>query len=222
MYKFLISIALFSLSSTAFSAIVAYYDEANFQLHLDTFTLVNLDASPFDAFTAPFNIQDAGPAAAFIGIGISSFDANHQVLAGNDFQTVKDNRDRLIANGSGFGLGDMVINFVDPVNGIGAWTNLHPDLGGDGGEIIAYNGDGVEIGRVAFGASPATSGGFSGLITDEEIMSAEITCTFNSDFKCGVYDIQFGLTSPIPIPAAMWLFGSGLIGLIGVARRMKS
>jgi len=27
------------------------------------------------------------------------------------------------------------------------------------------------------------------------------------------------LTSPIPIPAALWLFGSGLIGLIGVARR---
>ena len=29
-------------------------------------------------------------------------------------------------------------------------------------------------------------------------------------------------TSAIPIPAAVWLFGSGLIGLIGVARRKKS
>jgi len=28
-------------------------------------------------------------------------------------------------------------------------------------------------------------------------------------------------TSPIPIPSAVWLFGSGLIGLIGVARRKK-
>jgi hypothetical protein len=27
---------------------------------------------------------------------------------------------------------------------------------------------------------------------------------------------------PIPIPAAVWLFGSGLLGLIGIARRMKS
>ena len=26
-------------------------------------------------------------------------------------------------------------------------------------------------------------------------------------------------TSPVPVPAAAWLFGSGLIGLIGVARR---
>jgi len=28
--------------------------------------------------------------------------------------------------------------------------------------------------------------------------------------------------SPVPIPAAVWLFGSGLIGLLGVARRKQS
>ena len=27
--------------------------------------------------------------------------------------------------------------------------------------------------------------------------------------------------SPVPVPAAVWLFGSGLIGLVGVARRKK-
>lgn len=30
------------------------------------------------------------------------------------------------------------------------------------------------------------------------------------------------LASPVPVPAAIWLFGSGLIGLIGVARRKKA
>lgn len=29
-------------------------------------------------------------------------------------------------------------------------------------------------------------------------------------------------TSPVPVPAAVWLFGSGLIGMIGVARRKRS
>ena len=207
------------ITSTSYAATVAYYDEASFQLTLDTFTLVNLDAPPFDGFGAPYNVQDTGPAAAFLGAGIASFAANHQVLAGNDFQTVKSNRDRLLTNGSGFGVGDMVINLANSVNGIGAWTNLHPQFGGDGGEIIAYNGIGAEIGRVAFGQSPATAGGFSGLISDEAIESVEITCTFNNDFKCGVYDIQFGTLAPVPIPAAIWLFSTGLLGLIGITKR---
>jgi hypothetical protein len=29
----------------------------------------------------------------------------------------------------------------------------------------------------------------------------------------------WGSTAPVPIPAAVWLFGSGLIGLVGLARR---
>lgn len=35
------------------------------------------------------------------------------------------------------------------------------------------------------------------------------------------YDNAF-YSSPVPVPAAVWLFGSGLIGLIGVARRKKA
>ena len=31
-----------------------------------------------------------------------------------------------------------------------------------------------------------------------------------------------GLINPIPVPAAVWLFGSGLLGLVGVARRRKA
>jgi hypothetical protein len=30
------------------------------------------------------------------------------------------------------------------------------------------------------------------------------------------------ITTPVPVPAAVWLFGSGLLGLIGVARRKQA
>ena len=35
-------------------------------------------------------------------------------------------------------------------------------------------------------------------------------------------DFTVSGTSPIPVPAAAWLFGSGLVGLVGVARRKKT
>ena len=35
------------------------------------------------------------------------------------------------------------------------------------------------------------------------------------------YIIEGTLTSTVPLPAAVWLFGSGLTGLICVARRKK-
>ena len=35
-------------------------------------------------------------------------------------------------------------------------------------------------------------------------------------------DFTVSGTSPIPVPAAVWLFGSGLLGLIGISRRKKS
>jgi len=37
-----------------------------------------------------------------------------------------------------------------------------------------------------------------------------------------VWNTQILSVSPVPIPAAVWLFGSGLIGLVGLARQKKS
>ena len=49
------------------------------------------------------------------------------------------------------------------------------------------------------------------------------------DIECSVEEVYFasvtnnsGTWSVVPIPAAIWIFGSGLIGLIGVARGNKS
>ena len=47
----------------------------------------------------------------------------------------------------------------------------------------------------------------------------------NGDIDDGYY-MTFGIDgvslSPVPLPPALWLFGSGLLGLIGIARRRKA
>jgi hypothetical protein len=43
--------------------------------------------------------------------------------------------------------------------------------------------------------------------------------TANTSTIDNASDIAFGSASVVPVPAAVWLFGSGLLGLVGLARR---
>lgn len=61
--------------------------------------------------------------------------------------------------------------------------------------------------------SPPT--GFVGGITDH----ADYRVTFRSDTLHFALDGNTITVSPVPVPAAVYLFGSGLIGLVGLARR---
>ena len=42
------------------------------------------------------------------------------------------------------------------------------------------------------------------------------------DLTEGVTSAQFAGSSPVPVPAAAWLFASGLLGLVGYAKRRRS
>ena len=45
---------------------------------------------------------------------------------------------------------------------------------------------------------------------------------FESIIGTAFGDFTFAAAQPVPVPAAIWLFGSGLLGLVGMARRKKA
>ena len=70
------------------------------------------------------------------------------------------------------------------------------------------------------------------VITTDDWMTFTWTTTLDAGFLdvglrntlADTYSIaydNFTITA-VPVPAAVWLFGSGLIGLVGIARRKKA
>jgi hypothetical protein len=101
----------------------------------------------------------------------------------------------------------------------------------DAGEVIncLYDGPGVVT-----GTKPTTNQVWMLASTDgngDGIMGIPMAAGgpfagFNGNFNAnmdGIGDVSdIPTTNPVPVPAAAWLFGSGLLGLAGVARRKAS
>jgi len=77
------------------------------------------------------------------------------------------------------------------------------------GDLALFTGPGtINLGVFSMGKSSGSGpGNLATLFTSNA--SADVTVTYN-------------YTTAVPVPAAVWLFGSGLLGLVGVARRKKS
>lgn len=74
-------------------------------------------------------------------------------------------------------------------------------------------------------------GEWLGIVFDlqgSQTFSDVITELTNGTLRIGLHVQGFGyggsesfINNPVPVPAAVWLFGSGLLGLVGVARRRR-
>lgn len=92
--------------------------------------------------------------------------------------------------------------YVDPdycLTNTGPFGNLHPSVYWSATEY-ALNADNAWVFGMGFGGQ------------------------YDGTKLAGYYAwaVHSGDVSPVPVPAAVWLFGSGLIGLIGIAKRKKT
>ena len=115
-----------------------------------------------------------------------------------------------------FGLGTLVVSETTDTSGTWILTDATTpylffvdkyDSGYDiytymGGDQFSGSWDGTNRGTIAVGNAQCTTG--TGLV------------------NCGATTSHISVYSTVvPVPAAVWLFGSGLLGLIGLARRKK-
>lgn len=103
-----------------------------------------------------------------------------------------------------------------------------------GGDAVADSGNGTENVSTLVNPSAAsfdyvvaetTANGIEFSVTglDPSPFPRSVTYYFYGETvnNTGIEDIGSLTTTVVPVPAAVWLFGSGLLGLVGVARRRE-
>jgi hypothetical protein len=124
--------------------------------------------------------------------------------------------------------GDMIYQLQSYTAGGSVYKFSNGSLGGNvwgaasgnnGGSTDLY-GQGPDQAGVALGSETVlyglTGNGGTGQV-QSYILGTNLTLTANGTLQVG------GTTPPpVPLPAAVWLFGSGLLGLVGVGRRRSA
>jgi hypothetical protein len=104
------------------------------------------------------------------------------------------------------------------------------DLAGAGVDIIVSDGTNTST-AASWSSLAATGGSAPGDLVAQALMGIAWG-SVNSSAVTGIQFVVTGVqnmdsiidnvTAVVPVPAAVWLFGSGLLGLIGIARRKKT
>ena len=202
---------------TANAAILTFTDQASFLASLSG-TSSTLD---FESQT-PGSLINSGDTLGGITFDYSIGPPPVDMMVTNDFLTTSGSNYLGLDDAGNFNLfiaGDsFTMTFDTPQNAIGLYlVSGDPLYAGDA--IIstsvgsALNSDVVNIdlgdGGLAY---------YIGLTSDVAFSSA--TLQFDAAAEGAfLYSIDDITVSAVPVPAAVWLFGSGLIGLIGLARR---
>ena len=101
------------------------------------------------------------------------------------------------------------------------WPESVEVLAGDGGTFTLV---GVLTNSAAQGGGALSLAGLGTFDTIRLVDGSPLSSTGQSDGlgALGGFDVDAVRISPVPIPAAMWLFGSALIGVMAIARRKRA
>lgn len=166
-------------------------------------------------------VKTTGPVPLAFGATWTSTDSN-SVIGNGDYQLFENgvwNADRNGFTGLNVADGSMTFSFESDVNYVGGFMNYFSPPSTD--IIISAldrDGDLLESYILNTLAPIETPGGtndgaFRGILRD----TFDIAAFRVSNGYVVLDDLTFH--AAVPVPAALWLFGSGLLGLVAVARR---
>lgn len=200
-----ITFGMFSLQAGA-ASISYYLDQSNVLPDGVNYAQVTISDSMTVAGDIDFSVEVISSAFPVQGanFGMQAFSFNYDTAL-----TVND------TNITGIDPASWTVS--ENANAGGGFGKFEFQLSGDGAtrtEILSFSITGVDgdtVNDYAIGSTLIPSSG--------EFFAAHIAGFF--DAATGETSAQFAGSSPVPVPAAVWLFGSGLLGLVGVARRKK-
>lgn len=189
-----------------------------YMLHVHNTSGLTID---LNAGTANNGAQ-ANPAFSLFRVGDPGQPFSPAAASSHTFNQVAvtpTNQSGFLFNGTNSGAGTGNVSFV-------AYTNSGPTYTGgvnaDGDTVLANSGG------FGTGYSGNISTGTGSLSTHINAISAGFylldvggSDPLTSPSPGASYNLTVSATSPVPLPPALWLFGSALMGMLGLGRRNK-
>jgi hypothetical protein len=158
------------------------------------------------------------------------------LTAGDDMNTVVCSGCKAghVTMGGGDSNGIGTYTYAGSAVDLSGYTDLVFDWGADhaGASVNIIVGDGTNTSTAASWSGLADTGGSA---PADLVTQALMGINWGSVNSSAVTEVQFVVTgvqnmdsiidnvsAVVPVPAAVWLFGSGLLGLVGIARRKKA